>query len=56
MNTLVLAQAGGGFAGPITDAVSGMSGDFMTIAGVGIAIGVVLVGARKGFKFLKSLI
>jgi hypothetical protein len=55
-NTLILAQEGAGFASTVTDSVSGMAGEFGLVAAAGIGIGVVLLGAQRGWRFLKSLI
>ena len=55
MDTIVLAQEGASFVAPITDAFTGMSGDMMTVGGIGLVIGVAILGLRKGFKVVKGM-
>ena len=55
METIVLAQSGASFVEPITSAFSGFSGEMMTLAGIGLVIGVGIVGIRKGFKVVKGM-
>lgn len=40
----------------VTDAVSGLGDDMLTIAGVGLGIGAVIFAVRKGWRVLKGLI
>lgn len=38
----------------ITDAASGLEGDLMQVAGVGLGIGAVVFAVRKGWRLLKG--
>ena len=40
----------------ITTAVSGLGPDFLTVAGLGLTIGVSLFGLKKGWRLVKSFI
>ncbi len=38
----------------ITDAASGLQGDLMTVAGVGLGVGAAIFALRKGWRLLKG--
>lgn len=40
----------------ITDAVAGLSADLLSVAAVGLGIGVTLFGLRKGYSVVRSFI
>lgn len=40
----------------VTDAVSGMQGDLLTVAGVGIGIGAAIFAVRKGWNLVRGFI
>lgn len=40
----------------VTDAVSGMQGDLLTVAGVGIGVGAAIFAVRKGWTIVRGFI
>lgn len=44
------------FVDTITDAVAGLSGQLLTVAAAGLAIGVAIFGLRKGYGVVRSFI
>lgn len=40
----------------VTDAVDGLQGDMLAIAGVGLGIGAVIFAVRKGWKLVRSFV
>jgi len=40
----------------VTDAVSGLESDLVTVAGVGLGIGAVIFAIRKGWNLVRSFV
>jgi Inovirus Coat protein B len=40
----------------ITSALTGLEADLLSVAGLGLGIGVTIFGLRKGYKVVKSFI
>ncbi|MEI8081424.1 MAG: hypothetical protein WCI74_06210 [Actinomycetes bacterium] len=40
----------------LTAAVAGLQGDLLTVAGVGLGIGIAIFGLRKGYGLVKGFI
>ena len=49
-------MAAGDFSGPVTTALGGLSTDVPTVAAGGLAVGVLIFGIRRMWRFVKGLI
>ncbi|MEI8081425.1 MAG: hypothetical protein WCI74_06215 [Actinomycetes bacterium] len=46
----------GPLVGTLTTAVTGLQGDLLAVAGVGLGIGIAIFGLRKGYGLVKGFI